>query len=258
MSDLFEPLRTPTGDPTHPLPPEEVRRRGDRLRRRRTVAGSLAAAAAVAVVVAGGALLTGLPGSERSAGDPAATPSGPGIPADLDLSRDLGDETLDVSPAREDLGVLTRLRVCDAAYSPADLAVDHLGLTWSAPGDRGGRDLSLYPDAATAESAAGDLVAKFEACPEFAVGRVRFTTEVTRGDLGDRSWTVARRLDAPGLNPDYVEVVTVVRVGAAVLVDQRVEGHLNRVQAVVRMANGSVRPVVTEEMCVFGRSGCAG
>lgn len=56
MRDPFEELKHLTGDSSLPLPPAEVRRRGDRMRRRRHVLQTVAAAAAVAVVVSGGAL----------------------------------------------------------------------------------------------------------------------------------------------------------------------------------------------------------
>ena len=57
MADLFEPLRDTRDQPlTPPLPPEEVRRRGDRLRRRRTALAAAGATLGVVVVVGGLAL----------------------------------------------------------------------------------------------------------------------------------------------------------------------------------------------------------
>ena len=90
MPDLFDPLRgTPDQLVRPPLPPAEVRRRGDRLRRRRTVTAATGAALAVALVVGGGLALggglttgstpapvppAGQPPSESAEPSPAPTP----------------------------------------------------------------------------------------------------------------------------------------------------------------------------------------
>ncbi|HET8602845.1 MAG TPA: hypothetical protein VFM09_02885 [Marmoricola sp.] len=65
MTDPLSLLETLGKDlaagPPHPWPPDQVRRRGDRLRHRRTALQALGAAAALAVAVTGGVMLTGQP-----------------------------------------------------------------------------------------------------------------------------------------------------------------------------------------------------
>mgnify|MGYP006196505935 CR=1 FL=1 len=60
MPDLFDALRgAPDQLVRPPLPAEEVRRRGDRMRRRRTLGAAAGATLAVALVVGGGLALGG-------------------------------------------------------------------------------------------------------------------------------------------------------------------------------------------------------
>lgn len=81
MSDPIRDLQhfTDQGDPVHPLPATEVRRRGDRLRRRRSALTSMAAVAAVAVIAGSGFWLG--QGDPESAPGPAGDPSSDSSPS---------------------------------------------------------------------------------------------------------------------------------------------------------------------------------
>jgi len=96
MSDLFAPLRDLAEAPTDPLPPAEVRRRGDRRRRLRTGAQTFAAAATMAVVAVGAVTV-----ADRS------TSSSPAPPASQDPSpSELPSPTPSGTPS-EPVGTLT-------------------------------------------------------------------------------------------------------------------------------------------------------
>lgn len=258
MSDLFEPLRGLAEEPARPLPPDEVRRRGDGLRRRRTALQSLAAACAVAVVATGAAVAvdvtrsderpggpaTGVPlpsatssstpGSTSSptptATEPAAptSPAGGGaripasFPLDLGLEDVRNDGDADVSGPARDLRLLGDLRVCGApGYTPAVTATDRLTFIAAMPEYVRARDLSTYPDVATARAAAADLVSAYEDCPTFSPdgGETTVTNTVAPADLGQESWAVTQTSETAQFGPMLgQEVVHVVRVGAAVLV----------------------------------------
>lgn len=86
MRDPFEELRHPTADSSLPLPPQEIRRRGDRLRIRRQLLRTVAAAAAVVAVVSGGAFASAQLTHTASLPGPAKHPDGP-RPPDPEPSR---------------------------------------------------------------------------------------------------------------------------------------------------------------------------
>ena len=74
MSDLFDTLHALVDDPLEawPLPPEEVRRRGDRMRRRRIALQAVALTTVVAMIVTAVTLLV-FDAKARSGAAPATS-----------------------------------------------------------------------------------------------------------------------------------------------------------------------------------------
>jgi hypothetical protein len=251
MSDLFAPLRD-----VEPVPapsPEEVRRRGDRLRRRRAGLEVVGAVCAVAITVGGGYLVTGSsPGSDSSRGPVDAPGVESAIPAVFDLADGLPRESLS-----SDLGT-SALTICGETSSLTELATASEGIGYASRGDFTARGLSVYPDTGTAEAVATDLVAEFESCPRFTDRRGRtWTTSIRPTSYGDQGWVVARFRNAPGPNPDFPEAIQMVRLGASLLVVQQREVHGIRLADLARGTGDQVESLMHRQMCLLTDRGCA-
>ncbi len=285
MPDLFDPLRgTPDQLVRPPLPAEEVRRRGDRLRRRRTATAATGAALAVALVVGGGLTLGGgltsgsapapvPPAGQSPSGtaDPAPTPApGPDvdwrttIPAGFPLADDLGEP---VSTEEELAGPGRDVRVFDVPFAAcghgADLGApaDSLSVRYTQPEWFDGRVLQVYDDAAAARQVLERLVAVYADCPEDVVEGPPdgvATAAVRPVPLGEEGYLVTRTFDTDGLRTTGLELLHLVRVGNALLVSNLSnEGGAD--DASVARSLGEREPVVADvagAMCVFAATGC--
>ena len=243
MADLFDPLREYAAPETQVPAPEQIRRRGDRLRRRRMALQTTAAAVTVAAVATGGVLVAGsltdgsTPTGPATGGtatpiatpgvSPSSAPSGqmvsriPGsFPLDVGIE-ELGTDGALTGPDR-DVRPLVDLPVCGSrGYSGPETAVDELGLVAAMPQFVRSRYLTLRPDAETAAAAAAHLVTAFEECPTYTTpdGETTTTTEVAPGDLGVRSWVVTQTFQTEEWGPMLgQEVVHVVLADEALLV----------------------------------------
>jgi hypothetical protein len=288
MSDLFDPLRDMTREPTSSLPATEVRRRGDQQRRRRTAVQVVGGAAAVAVVAFGALTVADRSPSTSREVPPAsqgpsptatqaptpsesATTSGVatrvpnGFPLDQGMIQ--ADEVDGPSRNVFPLGDIT---ICGdtASYSPASVETDAVGVRHSSAesGPAQWRVLMVYPDAGTAHRMARDLVGKYEACPRYPVdtgdtGNGQAHNDVSSRALGDEAWTVKNGYTFNGDPQIGEDIYTVVRVGDAVMY-QWAGGEGPGLtdpaafeQAAQAELDGLAGPVAA--MCVFTETGCA-
>lgn len=252
MSDIFAPLRDP--DQVSSIPPEEVRRRGDRLRRRRAglvIAGTVCAAA---TLVGGLSLLLG----ERPSSDSAPVDS-PGaeslIPPQFDLAS--GMSRIPERPTAR-TGAL-KLLVCGETSAFAEDAIAHQFVRVSQGSDLSARGLSVYPDADTAEAAGDGLAAEFEGCTRFTDERGRTWTTTVRSTTthGDQGWVVTRDGDGAGTRADFPDVVQIVRLGPTLLVVQQREVHGVPSKDLARWVRTQVGRLMDRQMCALTEEGCA-
>lgn len=284
MPDLFDPLRgAPDQLVRPPLPAEEVRRRGDRMRRRRTLGAAAGATLAVAVVVGGGLALGGgltsgsgpspqPPATQAPSGtaEPTPTPGPEGdwrtsIPAGFPLAGDLETPR---STEEELAGPGRDVRVFDVPFEAcgrkSDLGApgDSLAVRHTAPEWFDGRVLQLYGDDAAARQVLERLVGVYESCPKDVFEGPPDTVAVSTVrpvPLGEEGFLVTRTFDADGLRTTGLELMHVVRVGNALLVSSLSnEGGAD--DASVARQLGEREPVVGDvaaAMCVFSETGCA-
>ena len=150
-------------------------------------------------------------------------------------------------------------RACDKRWrEPA--YVDRLRSDWVNAEDYRSRQLTTYPDAASAAAAVDGLVTQQQACPADPVGEDGFGTarEVRPVPLGDEAWAILERDTFDGDPSIFGDSALVVRVGRAVLA-VRHGGHAgypsgDGQQQVDAMASEASEAIGT--MCVFTRTGC--
>ena len=283
MPDLFDPLRgTPDQLVRPPLPADEVRRRGDRMRRRRTLAAATGATLAVALVVGGGLALGGglttgsttvpaPPASRAPSGtaepSPAPTPDVDwltSIPTGFPLADDLEKP---VSSEEELAGPGPDVRVFDVPFRACgrstDLGapVDTLGVRHTMPEWFDGRVLQVYGDSTAARAVLEELVGLYDHCPKDVYEGPPDTVAVTVArpvPLGEEGYLVTRTFDTDGLRTTGLELLYVVRVGNALLVSN-LSGEGGSSDATVARSIGEREPVVAEvaaAMCIYAADGC--
>lgn len=267
MPDLHDLDDFSQGLPTvNPLPPSEVRRRGDRLRRRRAAlaagAGVLAAAVAIGTPVVA---LSGSDGRDDPsivATDPSATqtPTNPlapppggwpqSVPAGFPLTDGFADESVEGRPGLEgDPGVPAGCGTAFEGYVD-DLVASYQG----GSEDREVRYLAVFPTAAAAGGWLTEVVGTIEDCAPTKIARG--TSMVHAVDplyLGvEESWRFVQQVrHDDGLLSDLTLAV-VWREGNAVYIDssygaaggdQVIEAETDRL---IEASNGPVAA-----MCAF-------
>jgi hypothetical protein len=284
MRDPLDDLRNLAGDLTpRPLPAEEVRRRGERMRRRRTFSQAVGAAAAVAVVASGGVLLTGSlssapvsPGpTERSPSPtPSPTTEAPqqawltsipdGFPLDLGLPAAGGDV-----PEWEwsrDVRTALDAQACGGSEQASVTPMDGLRVEVDPPDEQAWRHLLLFEDDTAASemldrawSADGRCLAELQANGgrDDGLTEVRWSVE-WKGDesaslvaIEGKSYAWGTETRVPGRS-----LMQVAQVGNALLV-----AHLSDASSTdgkdstTRDFSVAVAAVV-DEMCVFAADPC--
>lgn len=276
MRDPLDELRRLAYDvPASPLPAEEVRRRGDRVRRRRAALHLAGAAAAVALVVSGAALASGslttvgpdhgpattqTPSAEPRPSPTEETPPGgwlTDIPADFTVEDGMPEPGGD----NEDRTVSDRLRTpwaLDPCLDSAETGsrTDFVDVTQAAPAQFYRRQLAAYPDAA----AAREVMARFAA--ELARCTADDTAWATYGpafEAGDESFAVVAHAEENGLRFTPATHFAVVRVGNAVLV-ATYDGEFGAApqDSIVEILQEprAHAAAVADRMCVFASEPC--
>lgn len=263
MRDPIEELEsfTTPGLSADPLPASEVRRRGARLQRRNRVLAGVAGAAAVAVVAVPFAVASAHHGS--SAPQPMPAPAHTWtqtIPAGFPLTDGMPDGSrvmrADVQDALQPCG--TQAWSFDGPVRTTDHAS-----AWYTQDSEGGRTrgLAVYPTGDDASRAMRLIRRDVGACPSQDVqgpSNQTFTWEPAASDLGDDSavW-VSRYSDPSGLTGE-MDVVQVVQVGNALLVDHAHgtgAGDSAVVDQLVGQLADATSPILAD-LCVFSDPAC--
>lgn len=249
MDDRLESLKQLADAPVRPLPAEEVRRRGNRLRVRRTAFQAVGAAAAVAVVVTGGVVVTGSPDSApppitRHTHAPAPTPTpSPGQPGPTHTARRAPADPVPGTPLRIQDGVpladgwppITEHGGPDGLFGPSSSvkplrlgncrrpaagARDRVTARWVQPQDIRGRELSVFRSVADAEAYEAAIVQGYLDCPpDQNLPPVRWTEGrfPVRGHRArPEGHVLLMTVGTTGAPAPGGESVIVVRTGAAV------------------------------------------
>ena len=231
MADLLDALKRSPEDDLAPLPAQEVRRRGDRLRHRRRAWQVAGAATAVAVVVGGGAMLSGpdrapreLP-ITRPTTRPAITVIPSGLPITNGWNDPGGDGSVRVGGSTPALGDIP---YCGRAAYPVAEQADRLTARYQAPEDFRTRELTTYTDVATARRALATFRTAVEGCPGAQEGPTATRYRTRPGAVGDESFAVLaypQRAKAIG-----TESIVVARLGNALVVSTHAdEGRADQV-----------------------------
>lgn len=289
MSDPFEILKNlDEGDQGAPLAASEIRLRGDRMRRRRVAARVVGAACVVAVIGTGGIAL-GSPwtgpttpngparslqpagGHEGSASpSPSPTPTeGPepvvtAIPQDFPLAvgyPDTGSDDELVGPG-PDVRAFDDVGVCGRPVYPTADPVERLAATYTAPEDIRSRELTTYPDVATAREALENLVNGHRDCPRESFGGTPESvtlTHVRRTRLGSEGFAIVQTYEVGGARALGLGQIQVVRVGNALLLSATSSEATGDHASVIRNVRSQIRALepVVSAMCVFSPAGCA-
>ncbi|MFC7495171.1 MULTISPECIES: hypothetical protein [unclassified Nocardioides] len=231
----------------NPLPADEVRRRGTRIRRRNNALATIGAVAAVAIIATPIALAAGGGNPGRPTPAPATEPPGGWttvIPEDFDLTDGWNPE-LRAGPQDRPIND-------DICATPLEGdGVDRLGVGYAEPGTEssGNRTLTVYADQAAATAQVDQIRTAVQDCDD---------AEVRSSDLGTEESLVftARVLQEDG-TPAGGSVYQVGRTGNAVFVEQvngwpgdegSAPGEVDRVRD---QADG-----VVDQMCAFSIEGC--
>lgn len=285
MSDPIKDLENfnSEGLPVNPLAPSEVRRLGDRMRRRRNATAVVAGVAAVAVIAAPIALFAGRDGSsspQPAPPGPSSTSSSPDvdvtsppspepirvlvkeIPDGFPLLSGWPDDDQAESEEEGRTGPNRRLdsllfTLCGNAFDDPEY-VDRLRANWTNPEDYRDRQLTTYADADQAVAAVDALMDFYRACPQEEEGSDGYTrvTEVRRTQVGGESWALMKGYEFKGAPAIGLEIIHVIRLGRAVLIDQTAnEGSIADFELQLdAMTSDSEAPV--SRMCAFTEAGC--
>jgi len=238
MSDPIEQLQSLTqqGVDVTPLPPSEVRRRGDRLRRRNQALAAVGGVAAIALIATPIALLAG--GREQAL-PPADTPTptvtetattAPGswrvtIPSGFPLAEGWPEPTetgtgLGVAGPSDDLAVDEPGAMCPATAVSVPAPVDRLAATWSQPEDFRSRQLLLFANDGHAQQYADWLRATFADCDGVESGDGYIVSAaVVDFQPVSFAWSATLRSELQGAAAPGLQLVQVAVVGNAVLVN---------------------------------------
>ena len=185
---------------------------------------------------------------------PAGFPLAAGWPSDAEPGADHGL----AGPSRS-LAAFT-YRACGADL-PTPAVLDHLRASWSNPEDYRTRQLYLLDDADGAVAYVTAVRDFYAACPEEdtgdGLGQVAVTgVRATR--VGGQSYAVVRSFELSGNPTIGLEVLHVVRLGRAVLIDtasNEGSGEESRVRSQIDQQTAAGAPVVAA-MCAFTDAGC--
>lgn len=202
--------------------------------------------------------------SRRGCGEP---PGDGDIPDDFPLAAGWPDEeTVEPGPRNGLEGpgrqvAALRFEACGGQLDDPG-SRDRLGARWTNVEDHRSRELRSFADAGEAAGYVAALVGLYRSCPteERGDGYTR-VTEVRRTGVGGGSWAVVRGTEREGAPAVGLEVLHVVRLGRAVLVDAAAnEGGAGQDPEadVRRQIRYQIRATidVVAAMCAFTEAGC--
>ncbi|GEP35702.1 hypothetical protein NSZ01_34700 [Nocardioides szechwanensis] len=213
---------------------------------------------------AGCATTTEPPASEPPATEPPADTDD--IPADFPLAagwpdRHEPDDRYGLTGPAPDVPVLEALQACGAAL-PAAASLDRLGAAWANVEDYRYRLLLTFEDADGAIDYQRQLVDAYRACPRTEDGESNASlNDVRQTRVGGESWAVVRTFEFLGAPAIGMEVIHVVRLGRALLVDTAANegggGPDPEAQATAQIAEQTAETSAPlAAMCAFTEAGC--
>lgn len=262
MSDPIDELSGfDPGPAMNPLPPSDVRRRGDRLRRRNTVLAGVGGALAVALIATPIALL-GTRGDDDAAPDPAPPTVDwiRSIPADFPIDDGMGGGSSIPTTVSDDRPygevVLPPLNLCGTDVWSPDDAVDVLGAVWSNRVEGGEqRTLAVYADGVTAQESLAAIADGVDACAPS--GPADFEYAGLRSTTGEESYAWVQRWRRGSEPTGDTDVWHAIRVGNAILLNKTYvpDAAPSASQAAADLLGERAEGPV-EAMCVFSADGC--
>lgn len=264
MRDPIDELEGFSMPSVSPLPPAEVRRRGDRIRRRNNTLAAVGGLAVVAAIVAPIAVLAGHDPASRSV-PPADQPPGgwvTTVPADFDITAVPDGSQVRFSARADSVVTLTLCGAPAFSTGPAGPAGPATDMARAGYGEidtesAGARTLAVYADDKTASAALAGLRSGVEDCPvDTGDATVRWAV-VDAPAVGDESLVFSQQVQFdPDLQSDLV-LAEVVRSGNALLMatTHTSAGGDQVVEETVPVLRSLTAPVVAQ-MCVFGNPAC--
>lgn len=245
------------------LPPEEVRRLGDRRRRRRTTAISLSVVAAFAGVVAvGGTVVANLPAPGDPPGEIADSGSGlTRIPGSFDVTLGMPPNQSGRPVIQERGGDFTSLlEFCGESRSTSDGRLESLVATTSGRDYRDIHEVVLYADGTAARSVYESVTTSARECPveELPEANGSVATRVSDWEVSDTGVAIVRTWAESGGAEPSAEILHVAQVGSALLVTSTYADYDPEDPEQAVAAQGADLSPVLEQMCVFTAEGCAG
>lgn len=258
MSDrdpLEQLARFGTGGPVTPLPPAEVRRRGDRRRVRRTAVSAVAGVVAVLAVAVPAGLYaahdSGIPPVPPSAST-SARPTR--IPDDFPLDRASGylEGATKIGPSRE-AGMEYPLP-CGRTGIESRPAADQLRFEMQGEEFVDRRELRTFDNQATASAVMAEIEKSVDACPleRSGSGREQAWTPL-RAETGLATYSFSRTVQPMG-----GAIYQYTRVGRAILTvvwsgeGTTPEGARRDIGELSRITTA-----IAPEMCIWSDAGCA-
>lgn len=250
MSDPIKDLENfgTEGTPMNPLPPSEVRRRGDRLRRRRNALTATGSALAVAVIAGGGIWFSGSMDQAEEPGPATGRPSESTsqsaeqpaeIPDDFPIGAQINGAQISDKALNSDLDFCSQqpLRGVQAAdVRSAELSGGETAET---------RTLYLFDDEASARELHEAVV---EAALECADPDPRDGSTVSVWDTNLEDWpgnTIVHEYAEEPTSEPSTQIINVVTKGSAVLVTSSFGAWFDDQQSGVSMSRDDANAVIT-------------
>ncbi|WP_395694077.1 hypothetical protein [Nocardioides sp.] len=260
MPDPIDELEGFAMPPLTPLPPTEVRRRGDKIRRRNNALAAVGGLAAVAAVVAPIAVLAGHSSSSQL--QPAPAPSVvTTVPETFDITAVPAS-----SPVRfqaSPRSAIDSFSLCGtSAFALPGSSADTVGATYAEPGTESSaaRTVALFPDSATAAREVAGLREAVQGCPEDRAGG----NDVVWGTVdasvpADESLVISQQVRFDPSTLSDLTLIEVARVGNAVFVGSTHTSAAGEqaIQQTLPALTALSQPVV-DQLCVFSATPCAG
>lgn len=164
------------------------------------------------------------------------------------------------TPTRDGVGI--RLEACGAT-APDPSHTDRLVAGWTNVEDYRARQVTTYVDSQAARDALAAVIDLYRACPTDPGTGDGYTTRIdlSRTDTGEESWAVIRTSRFHDLPAVGLEVLLVIRVGRAVLVDTAANegggGSAPESDTTRQFADQTVAATeVLDALCAYASGGC--
>ena len=262
MPDPIDELEGFTMPSVSPLPPAEVRRRGDRIRRRNNALATVGGLAVVAAIVAPVAVIAGHGSSSSTPPQPAPTSVDwrHEIPASFDVTA-----VPEGSPVRfraSDGSVIDDFHLCGpTSFSGSEHGTDTTGATYGEPNTESSaaRTVALFADDQTAAREVAALRESVQSCPDVRVAGTDYVWSTVDASVpADDSLVLSSQVQLDPTTLSDLTLFEVARVGNAVFIGTTHTSAAGE-QAISETLPSltSLSQPVLDQMCVFSATPCA-